>query len=125
MMKGPIYSRGVKEGGATSPTVIGRQLSDQGEYPLGLLCCSQDSGPRGAPTFVHAREIVYLLSVCPQICHRSTWRSINGNMCRPFCRKEHLRFHLDTFQKLLDLLVDVSAMLDGKSGVVPAICVWE
>ncbi|MFS7916027.1 hypothetical protein Hanom_Chr02g00172271 [Helianthus anomalus] len=77
--EGSIYSRRVKEGGATLPAAIGRQLSDQGEYPLGLLCCGQDSGPRGAPIFVHAGEIVHLLSVCPQICRRSTWRSVNGD----------------------------------------------
>ncbi|KAF5805346.1 hypothetical protein HanXRQr2_Chr05g0208211 [Helianthus annuus] len=72
MMKGPIYSRRVKEEGAALPSVIERQLSDQGEYPFGLLCCLQDSGPRGAPIFVLAGEIILLLSVCSWICCRST-----------------------------------------------------
>ncbi|MFS7937186.1 hypothetical protein Hanom_Chr05g00424681 [Helianthus anomalus] len=76
MMKGPTYSRRVKEGGAALPAVIGCQLSDQEEYPLGLLCRVQGSGPRGAPIFVHAGKIVPLLSVCSQICCRSTWRLV-------------------------------------------------
>ncbi|MFS7937006.1 hypothetical protein Hanom_Chr05g00422451 [Helianthus anomalus] len=58
MMKGPIYSRMVEKGGAVLPTVIGRQLSDQGEYPLGLLCCGQGSSTRGAPVFSHAGNVV-------------------------------------------------------------------
>ncbi|MFS8020225.1 hypothetical protein Hanom_Chr15g01413051 [Helianthus anomalus] len=57
MMKGHIYSRRVKEGGATLAAAIGRQLSDQGEYPLGLLCCGQDGGTRGTPIFVHAGDV--------------------------------------------------------------------
>ncbi|KAJ0534273.1 hypothetical protein HanIR_Chr09g0417841 [Helianthus annuus] len=102
MTKGPVYSRRVNEGGATLPAAIGRQLSDQGQYPLGLLCCGQDSSTRRAPIFVHAGEIVQLLSVCPRICCRSTWRLINGDTCLPFCRKEHLWCHLDAFQKFLE-----------------------
>ena len=65
MMKGPIYSRRVKEGGAVVPAVVARQLSDQGEYPLGLLCHSRCSGTRGALTFVHAGNIVLVLSALP------------------------------------------------------------
>ena len=61
-MKGPIYSRRVKEGGAAVPAVVTRQLSDQGEYPLGLLCHSRCSGTRGALTFVHAGNLVLALS---------------------------------------------------------------
>ncbi|MFS7921263.1 hypothetical protein Hanom_Chr03g00234731 [Helianthus anomalus] len=57
----------MKEGGKTLPTATGRQLSDQEEYPLGLLCCSQDSGRRGAPLFSQVGEIVLQLSVYPLI----------------------------------------------------------
>ncbi|KAJ0864882.1 hypothetical protein HanRHA438_Chr12g0534631 [Helianthus annuus] len=64
MMNGPIYSRRVKEGGATLPAGIGRQLSDQGEYPLGLLCCGQSGGTRGVLTFARTGDVVPLLSVC-------------------------------------------------------------
>ncbi|KAJ0810271.1 hypothetical protein HanPI659440_Chr01g0025171 [Helianthus annuus] len=63
MMKGPIYSRRVKEGGAVVPAVGVRQLSDQGEYPLGLLCCDRRSGTRGALAFVHAGNLVLTTSV--------------------------------------------------------------
>ncbi|KAJ0453614.1 putative zinc/iron permease [Helianthus annuus] len=63
MMKGPIYSRIVKEGGAAVPAVGARQLSDQGEYPLGLLCCGRRSGTRGALAFAHAGNLVLTTSV--------------------------------------------------------------
>ncbi|KAJ0771466.1 hypothetical protein HanPI659440_Chr07g0269441 [Helianthus annuus] len=102
MMKGPIYSRMVKEGGAALPAVIGRQLSDQGEYPLGLLCCGQGSGTRGVPVFAHAGNVVPLMSVCSLICYRPTWRLMNGDTFCPFCRMEHLWCHLAIFQKLLE-----------------------
>ena len=65
MMKGPIYSRRVKEGGAAVPAVDARQLSDQGEYPLGLLCHGQCSGTRGVLAFVHAGNLVLALSALP------------------------------------------------------------
>ncbi|MFS7907013.1 hypothetical protein Hanom_Chr01g00065951 [Helianthus anomalus] len=67
MIKGHIYRRRVKEGGEALPAATGHQLSDQGEYPLGLLCCGQDSVLRGAPSFVHAGEFIPQLSVCPQV----------------------------------------------------------
>ncbi|MFS8012412.1 hypothetical protein Hanom_Chr14g01320531 [Helianthus anomalus] len=102
MMKGPIYSRRVKEGGAAMPSVVVRQLSDQGEYPLGLLCHSQRSGTRGALTFAHVRDVVLALSVCSLICCRPTWRLMTGDTCCPFCRVEHFQCHLDFFQKLLE-----------------------
>ncbi|MFS7954624.1 putative mannitol dehydrogenase [Helianthus anomalus] len=72
MMKDHIYSRRVKQGGETLPAATGRQLSDQGEYPLGLLCCGQNSGTRGAPLFAHAGELVLQLLACPKVCRRST-----------------------------------------------------
>ncbi|MFS8001812.1 hypothetical protein Hanom_Chr13g01194741 [Helianthus anomalus] len=53
MMKGPIYSQRVKEGGKTLPPATGCQLSDQEEYPLGFLCSGQDSGTRGVLLFAH------------------------------------------------------------------------
>ncbi|MFS7926178.1 hypothetical protein Hanom_Chr04g00293921 [Helianthus anomalus] len=101
MMKGPIYSRRVKEGGTTLTAAIGHQVSDQGEYPLGLLCCGQGGDTRGAPIFVHAVDVELLLSVCPWICCRSTCRLVAGDTCCRFCRKEHLRCHIDVFQKIL------------------------
>ncbi|MFS7918471.1 hypothetical protein Hanom_Chr03g00201491 [Helianthus anomalus] len=66
MIKGSIYSRRVKEGGATLPATIRRQLYDQGEYPLGPLCCGQHGGTRGEPIFIHAGDVVQPLSVCSQ-----------------------------------------------------------
>ncbi|MFS8007916.1 hypothetical protein Hanom_Chr14g01266661 [Helianthus anomalus] len=68
-----------------------------GEYPLGLLCCCQGGGTRGAPIFVHGGDVVLLLSVCSWICCKSTWRLVTGDTCCPFCRKEHLRCHIDVF----------------------------
>ena len=65
MMKGSIYSRRVKKEEAVVPAVGARQLSDQGKYPLGLLCHGQCSGTRGALTFVHAGNLVLALSVLP------------------------------------------------------------
>ncbi|MFS7970976.1 hypothetical protein Hanom_Chr09g00827231 [Helianthus anomalus] len=44
MRKDHIYSRRMKEGGEALPTATGCQLSDQGEYPLGLFCCTQSGG---------------------------------------------------------------------------------
>ncbi|MFS7999635.1 hypothetical protein Hanom_Chr12g01168771 [Helianthus anomalus] len=102
MMKGLIYSRRVREGGATLPAAMGRQLSDQGEYPFGLLSCGQGSGIRGAPIFVRAGDVVLLMSVCSWIRYRSTWRLMTGDTCCPFCRKEHLWCHLEVFQKVLE-----------------------
>ncbi|KAJ0585743.1 hypothetical protein HanHA89_Chr05g0204181 [Helianthus annuus] len=125
MMKGPIYSRRVKKGGETLPAATRCQLSDQGEYPLGLLCCDQDSGTRGAPLFAHAGELVLQLPVCPRLCRMSTWRPINGDTCCPFCLEEHLRCHLDVFQKLLDSLADISVMSDEEDGVIPTMCIWN
>ena len=58
MMKGPIYSRRVKKEEVAVPAVDVRQLSDQGEYPLGLLCHGRCSGTRGVVTFVHAGYLV-------------------------------------------------------------------
>ena len=58
MMKGPIYSRRVKKGGAAVPAVGARQLSDQEEYPLGLLCHGRCSGTRGVVTFAYAGYLV-------------------------------------------------------------------
>ncbi|KAJ0575663.1 hypothetical protein HanIR_Chr05g0215321 [Helianthus annuus] len=102
MMKGRIYSRRVKEGGAAVPAVVARQLSDQGEYPLGLLCRGQCSGTRGALTFVPFGDVVLTLSGCSLICCRLTWSSMSGDMCCPSCRSEHLWCHLNVFQKLLE-----------------------
>ncbi|KAM0035246.1 hypothetical protein Hdeb2414_s0015g00444071 [Helianthus debilis subsp. tardiflorus] len=65
MMKGPIYSRRVKKGGAAVPAVVVRQLSDQEEYPLGLFCCGRRSGTCGTLAFVHAGNLVLTLSVLP------------------------------------------------------------
>ena len=65
MMKGPIYSRMVKKEEAAVPAVGVRQLSDHGEYPLGLLCREGCSGTRGALTFVHAGNLVLALSALP------------------------------------------------------------
>ena len=62
MMKGPIYSRMVKKEEAAVPAVGVRQLSDQGEYPLGLLCHGRCSDTRGALTFVHVGNLVLVLS---------------------------------------------------------------
>ena len=62
MMKGPIYSRKVKKGGAAVPAVIARQLSDQGEYPLGLLCHGRYSDTPGILSFAHAGDLVPVLS---------------------------------------------------------------
>ncbi|MFS7939931.1 hypothetical protein Hanom_Chr05g00457711 [Helianthus anomalus] len=62
MMKGPIYSRRVKKEGAAVPAVNARQLSDQGEYPLGLLCHSRCSGTCGVLSFACAGYLVPVLS---------------------------------------------------------------
>ncbi|KAJ0523239.1 hypothetical protein HanRHA438_Chr10g0468951 [Helianthus annuus] len=62
MMKGPIYSRRVKKEGAAVPAVGACQLSDQEEYPLGLLCHGRCSGTRGVLTFAHAGYLVLVLS---------------------------------------------------------------
>ncbi|KAJ0744602.1 hypothetical protein HanPI659440_Chr10g0389521 [Helianthus annuus] len=62
MMKGPIYSRRVKKEGAAVPAVGACQLSDQGEYPLGLVCHGRCSGTRGVLTFAHAGYLVLALS---------------------------------------------------------------
>ena len=63
MMKGPIYSRRVKKEERAVPAVGARQLSDQEEYPLGLLCCGRDSGTRGALAFAHAGNLVLTMSI--------------------------------------------------------------
>ncbi|MFS7910793.1 hypothetical protein Hanom_Chr02g00110401 [Helianthus anomalus] len=62
MMKGPIYSRRVKKEGAAVPAVDARQLSDQGGYPLGLLCHGRCSGTRGVLAFACAGYLVLVLS---------------------------------------------------------------
>ncbi|MFS7992568.1 hypothetical protein Hanom_Chr12g01083841 [Helianthus anomalus] len=61
MMKDLIYNRMVKEGGAAVPAVDVCQLSDQGEYPFGLLCHVWCSGTRGVLTFVHVGNLVLTL----------------------------------------------------------------
>ncbi|KAM0023622.1 hypothetical protein Hdeb2414_s0023g00641431 [Helianthus debilis subsp. tardiflorus] len=60
MMKGPIYSRRVKKEEAAAPAVGVCQLSDQGEYPFGLLCRGWCSGTRGVPSL---DGVVYLVLV--------------------------------------------------------------
>ena len=62
MMKGPIYSRRVKKEEAAVPAVGARQLSDQGEYPLGLLCREGCSGTRGVLVFAYAGYLVLVVS---------------------------------------------------------------
>ena len=62
MMKGPIYSRMVKKEEAAVPAVGVRQLSDQGEYPLGLLCREGCSGTRGILLFAYAGHLVLVSS---------------------------------------------------------------
>ncbi|MFS8014019.1 hypothetical protein Hanom_Chr15g01339741 [Helianthus anomalus] len=61
-MKGSIYSRRVKKEEAAVPAVGARQLSDQGEYPLGLLCHAGCSGTRGALAFACAGYLVLVMS---------------------------------------------------------------
>ncbi|MFS7999425.1 hypothetical protein Hanom_Chr12g01165991 [Helianthus anomalus] len=77
MMKGLIYSRRVKEGGADMPAVATRQLSDQGEYHLGLLYQGQCSGTRGALTFARFGDLVLASSVCPLI-RLQVYVALNG-----------------------------------------------
>uniref|UniRef100_A0A251V0Y9 Uncharacterized protein n=1 Tax=Helianthus annuus TaxID=4232 RepID=A0A251V0Y9_HELAN len=62
MMKGPIYSRMVKKEEAAVPAVGVRQSSDQGEYPLGLLCREGCSGTRGVLLFAYAGYLVLVAS---------------------------------------------------------------
>ncbi|KAJ0857631.1 hypothetical protein HanRHA438_Chr13g0592341 [Helianthus annuus] len=62
MMKGSIYSRRVKKEEAAVPAVGVRQLSDQGEYPLGLLCQGRHSGTRGVPAFDGVGHLVLVMS---------------------------------------------------------------
>ncbi|KAJ0825221.1 hypothetical protein HanRHA438_Chr17g0800751 [Helianthus annuus] len=62
MIKGPIYSRRVKKEEAAMPAVGARQLSDQGEYPLGLLCREGCSGTRGVLVFAYAGYLVLVAS---------------------------------------------------------------
>ncbi|KAF5778242.1 hypothetical protein HanRHA438_Chr12g0556561 [Helianthus annuus] len=62
MMKGPIYSRMVKKEEAAVPAVGVRQLSDQGEYPLGLLCREGCSDTRGVLLFAYAGYLVLVAS---------------------------------------------------------------
>ncbi|KAM0028524.1 hypothetical protein Hdeb2414_s0018g00514941 [Helianthus debilis subsp. tardiflorus] len=118
MVKGPIYGRRVKEGGAALPAAIGCQLSDQGEYPLGLLCCGQGGGTRGAPIFAHAGDVVPLLSVCSldllQV-HMALgdWWYVLSFLSEGSSFDATL-MPSRNFWKLLDALTDVSAMLDGK-----------
>ncbi|MFS7968552.1 hypothetical protein Hanom_Chr09g00798851 [Helianthus anomalus] len=63
MMEGPIYSRRVRKEEAAVPAVCARQLSDQGEYPLGLLCHGECNGTRGVLAFACAGYLVLALSV--------------------------------------------------------------
>ena len=44
------------------PVVVARQLSDQGEYPLGLLCREGCSGTRGVLLFAYAGYLVLVAS---------------------------------------------------------------
>ncbi|KAJ0489122.1 hypothetical protein HanHA300_Chr12g0440401 [Helianthus annuus] len=62
MMKGPIYSRRMKKEEAAVPAVGARQLSDQGEYPLGLFCHGGCSGTRGLLAFACAGYLVLVKS---------------------------------------------------------------
>ena len=61
-MKGSIYSRRVKKEEVAVPAVGARQLSDQGEYPLGLLCQGRHSGTRGVPAFDGVGHLVLVMS---------------------------------------------------------------
>ncbi|KAM0072111.1 hypothetical protein Hdeb2414_s0001g00032761 [Helianthus debilis subsp. tardiflorus] len=70
MMKGSIYSRRVKKEEAVVPAVGVRQLSDQGEYPFGLLCRGWCSGTRGVLAFDGAGYLVLVMSaLLPGLSH--------------------------------------------------------
>ena len=100
------------------PAVVARQLSDQGEYPLGLLCREGCSGTRGVVTFVHAGYLVLASSaLLPDLSqayvafcvwlHVLSFMSDRASLMPAMDR-------LDIFWKLLEGLGDMDALCAQK-----------